>query len=121
MATAGGTGASRAWDLVAEKSMSAGSADGALGYFGPGLNQVVAPIELKGAAQYLEHKGGRVMTPVQQGFDYANKTPSSRWVVVSNYQETRLYAKALGPAAYERFLLEVRRHASWLRAFRRPT
>ncbi len=95
------------WELVAEKTvLSGGSADGALGRFAQGKSQVVAPIELKGATQFLEHAKGRSMTPIQQGWDYANKTPESRWVIVSNYRETRLYAKSHGQAAYELFRLD---------------
>ncbi|MBX7191312.1 MAG: hypothetical protein K1X94_04615 [Sandaracinaceae bacterium] len=60
-----------AWDLVAEKSLLGGSADGALGFFRHGESRVVAPIELKGAAQYLDHAKGRSLTPIQQGWDYA--------------------------------------------------
>lgn len=95
------------WDLVAEKAMlSGGSADGALGFFARGKSHVVAPIELKGATQFLEHAKGRALTPIQQGWDYANKAPESRWVIVSNYRETRLYAKSRGQGAYELFRLE---------------
>jgi type I restriction-modification system DNA methylase subunit len=95
------------WDLVAEKSVHhGGSADGAVGFFAKGESRVVAPIELKGAAQFLEHAKGRALTPIQQGWDYANKAPESRWIIVSNYRETRLYAKSKGQGAYELFLLE---------------
>ena len=90
------------WELVAEKTMhSGGSADGAIGFFARGKSHVVAPIELKGATQFLEHAKGRALTPIQQGWDYANKAPESRWVIVSNYRETRLYAGSRGQGAYE--------------------
>lgn len=95
------------WELTAEKSMlSGGSADGAIGFFEKGKSHVVAPIELKGATQFLDHAKGRTLTPIQQGWDCANKTPESRWIIVSNYRETRLYAKSRGQAAYELFRLE---------------
>lgn len=94
------------WDLVAEKSVLGGSADAALGVFSKGKSRVAAPIELKGAAQFLDHGKGKGITPIQQGWDYANKTPESRWIIVSNYRETRLYAKGGGQAAYELFRLE---------------
>jgi type I restriction-modification system DNA methylase subunit len=95
------------WELVAEKSVqSGGQADGALGFFSQSTSRIVAPIELKGAAQFLDHAKGRALTPIQQGWDYANKTPHSRWVIVSNYRETRLYSKSHGQAAYELFRLE---------------
>jgi type I restriction-modification system DNA methylase subunit len=95
------------WDLVAEKTVLAGgSADGAIGLFSRRKSRVFAPIELKGASQLLEHARGRSLTPIQQGWDYANKTPESRWIIVSNYRETRLYAKSRGQAAFESFPLE---------------
>jgi len=79
------------WDLVAERTVaSGGAADGALGFFEKLKDKcrVVAPIELKGASQFLEHARGRSLAPIQQGWDYANKTPESRWIIVSNYRET---------------------------------
>jgi len=95
------------WELVAEKTvLFGGAADGAIGLFERGKSHVAAPIELKGASQFLEHAKGRSLTPIQQGWDYANKTPESRWVIISNYRETRLYAKSHGQAAYELFRLE---------------
>ena len=95
------------WEIAAEKSVvSGGSADGAIGYFSKGRSRVIAPIELKGATQFLEHAKGRSLTPIQQGWDYANKTPESRWIIVSNFRETRLYSKSSGQAAYELFRLE---------------
>lgn len=94
------------WDLTAEKSViHGGSADGAIGFFEKKKSYIVAPIELKGASQFLEHNKGRALTPVQQGWDYANKAPTSRWIIVSNYRETRLYSKSVGPGAYELFHL----------------
>jgi len=95
------------WEIEAERRVrGGGSADGAIGLFEGRNAQVLAPIELKGAAQFLEHAKGRSLTPIQQGWDYANKTPESRWIIVSNYRETRLYAKSRGPGAYELFLLQ---------------
>lgn len=97
------------WELAAErKVLSGGSADGALGFFSKDKRQarVIAPIELKGAATLLEHARGGARTPIQQGWDYANNAPESRWIIVSNYRETRLYAKSRGQAAYELFRLE---------------
>ena len=57
------------YELSAERSVGTGgkSADGALGFFGPGSpGKVFAPIELKGAKQSLDTALGRVLTPVQQ-------------------------------------------------------
>lgn len=106
------------WELEAEKRLPKGSADGAIGFFSKAgtKSQVIAPIELKGAAQFLDHAKGRSLTPIQQGWDYANKTPESRWIIVSNYRETRLYAKSRGQAAYELFLLsDLATEAGFLR------
>jgi 16S rRNA G966 N2-methylase RsmD len=103
--TASGAGG---WELSAERTMGAGgkSADGALGFFTPeGPDKVLAPIELKAARQSLDHAMGRVHTPVQQAWDYANHSPGCRWIIVSNYKETRLYSTARTPDAYEAFLL----------------
>lgn len=95
------------WDLASEQSvLGGGSADAAIGFFAKNKSRVVAPIELKGASQSLDRANGRSLTPIQQGWDYANKTPESRWVIVSNYKETRLYAKSRGQAALEVFKLE---------------
>ena len=106
------------WELVAEKSTFAGgSADGALGQFSGSTSLVIAPIELKGAAQFLEHAKGRTLTPIQQGWDYANKMPSSLWIIVSNYRETRLYAKSKGLGAYEVFHLDELASEAGLRRF----
>lgn len=107
------------WELVAEKGVLAGFADAAVGFFAKGVPpHVVAPIELKGAKQILDHAKGRALNPVQQGWDYANKLPESRWIIISNYRETRLYSKAKGPGAYERFLLEELGDLGALRRFR---
>jgi type I restriction-modification system DNA methylase subunit len=97
------------WELEAERKVGAGgkSADGALGFFQHGRPaRVVAPIELKGAKHHLDRALGRVLTPVQQAWDYANHSPGCRWIIVSNYRETRLYSTARTPDAYEVFLLE---------------
>ncbi|MRG96713.1 Eco57I restriction-modification methylase domain-containing protein [Polyangium spumosum] len=102
-----GSGAG-AWEISAERTMGGGgkSADGALGFFAPGKPAVVlAPIELKGAKRSLDHAMGRVHTPVQQAWDYANHSPGCRFILVSNYKETRLYSTARTPEAYESFLL----------------
>jgi type I restriction-modification system DNA methylase subunit len=92
------------WELVA--ASAGGSADAAIGWFEEGKRHVAVPIELAGADQFLEHAKGRARTPIQRGWDDANATPESRWVLVSNFRETRLYAKRHGQAAYELFRLE---------------
>ncbi|HMY18296.1 MAG TPA: Eco57I restriction-modification methylase domain-containing protein, partial [Polyangium sp.] len=97
------------WEINAEQTVGTGrkSADGAIGFFsGADKDLVIAPIELKPAKQSLDHALGRVFTPVQQAWDYANHAPGSRWIIVSNYKETRLYSTARTPDVYESFSLD---------------
>lgn len=82
-----------------------GQVDGALGWFGAGASRVHVPIELKGAGQDLDAAGSRKQTPVEQAWGYANATAGCRWIIVSNYRETRLYSRAHSTQEYERFLL----------------
>lgn len=83
------------------------SVDGALGFFRQGEpGRVLVPIELKPARQDLDRSGGRALTPVQQAWDYANHSPGCRFIIVSNYRETRLYSTARTPDACETFLLD---------------
>ncbi|RYZ17064.1 MAG: hypothetical protein EOO70_02960, partial [Myxococcaceae bacterium] len=107
------------WELMAERTVgSRGLAcDGALGFFSHGAPaHIVAPIELKGARQPLDLARGRERTPVEQGWNYANYTPGCRYIIVSNFRETRLYSTARTPEAYEVFFLE---ELSNLDAFKR--
>ena len=97
------------WELTAEQRMGAGgkSVDGALGFFRQGEpDRVLVPIELKSVRQDLDRSGGRALTPVQQAWDYANHSPGCRFILVSNYKETRLYSTARTPDVCETFLLE---------------
>lgn len=79
--------------------------DGALGWFGGGTSRIHAPIELKGAGQPLDAAGSRAQTPVEQAWGYANRTTGCRWILVSNYRETRLYSTAHSMEDYESFQL----------------
>ncbi len=81
-------------------------ADGAIGWFGSGADRVHAPIELKGADQPLDAAGSRAQTPVEQAWGYANRIEGSRWIIVSNYKETRLYSKARSMEHFETVLLD---------------
>jgi type I restriction-modification system DNA methylase subunit len=97
------------WELVAEQRMGSGgkSVDGALGFFRQGEpDRVLVPIELKSVRQDLDRSGGRALTPVQQAWNYANHSPGCRFILVSNYKETRLYSTARTPDVCETFLLE---------------
>ena len=76
--------------------LDASEADGGLGFFSEQLkvNDVRVVIELKDAKKDLDKKQNRSthLTPVEQGFSYANKNGSKcGWVIVSNFIETRLY------------------------------
>jgi len=83
------------------------AADVALGRFSPadGSNEVVAPFEMKGpgTTDLDAIPPGQRRSPVQQAWDYAIDTPGSRWVLVSNCIEIRLYAFGRGRDAYELF------------------
>jgi TaqI-like C-terminal specificity domain/N-6 DNA Methylase len=90
-----------------EHSTRGGSADVALGHFSERepTNEVIAPFEMKGPLTVdldAIPPGGR-RSPVQQAWDYAVDTPGSRWVLVSNCLEIRLYGFGRGRDAYELF------------------
>ncbi len=109
-------GGGKTWEIAAEETISngGGSADGAIGFFSGRETtkgkvklegQVIAPIELKGAKVDLDRqKAGE--SPVDQGWRYANHSLGCRWVIVSNYVETRIYHTTKSTAFFETFLLE---------------
>ncbi|MCY7353264.1 MAG: Eco57I restriction-modification methylase domain-containing protein [Cytophagaceae bacterium] len=72
--------------------------DGALGYFRPESSDVRAVIELKGFGINLDKAQNRTDfkgSPVEQAFSYAPKMGGKcAWVLVSNYEEIRLYPAA---------------------------
>ena len=90
---------------AAEHPAGAGSVDLALGHFDAKSRRVLAPFELKGPkTRDLDAiMPGRAKSPVQQAWDYATDLPGSRWVLVSNLIEVRLYAVGHGRSTYERF------------------
>ncbi len=63
-----------------------------LGYYSAGKNETQAVVELKDAGTSIDRPQQREgnMTPIQQGFKY-KPLYNSRWVIVSNYYELRLY------------------------------
>ncbi|WP_413208022.1 hypothetical protein [Rhodospirillum sp. A1_3_36] len=70
--------------------------DGVLGFFSDKRSEenVQAVIELKGPGADLDLRQNREQdrrTPVDQAFSYAHKFDAVQWVIVSNYQELRLY------------------------------
>lgn len=109
------------WTVDVEAQIGAGSVDLALGQFTKNERRIIAPFELKGAkTKNLDAiMPGRAKTPVQQAWEYASDNVGTKWVLVSNYLEIRLYSYADGrqfydsfdlarlhdPAEYQRFIL----------------
>jgi len=94
------------WSLQREQPVGKGSVDLALGNFSAdGTAQILAPFELKGAKtrDLNAIMPGRHKSPVQQAWEYAMDAPGSKWVLVSNYLEIRLYAVGYGRQDYEKF------------------
>ena len=96
----------KAYSLAREWPIRRGAVDVALGRFADdGSAEVVAPFELKGpgTSDLDAIVPGRGRSPVQQAWDYAIDAPGSRWVLVSNCVEIRLYGFGRGRDAYETF------------------
>lgn len=93
------------YTVESEQKILKGSVDLALGHFSKGKVDIIAPFELKGAkTQNLDAiMPGRNKTPVQQAWEYATNNVGTKWVLVSNYLEIRLYGFGEGTEAYERF------------------
>ncbi|MBN1344873.1 MAG: N-6 DNA methylase [Phycisphaerae bacterium] len=88
-----------------------GTADGALGVFGPGrAPEPVAVIELKSADTNLDTDKFNGRTAVQQCWDYLNALPNCPWGIVSNFVTFRLYHREKTPAAFEYFTLQELRN-----------
>ena len=95
-----------------------GSADGALGRFGTGLEpSPVAVIELKDAGTDLDRDKFNGRTPVQQCWDYLNALPQCPWGIVSNFVTIRLYHRDKTPLAFELFTLQGLRNINRFREF----
>ena len=94
-----------AYNITQEQSIVQGAVDLALGHFGHSERRIVAPFELKGAdTKNLDAiMPGRAKTPVDQAWEYATNNVGSKWVLVSNYLEIRLYCYGEGRQSYERF------------------
>ena len=78
------------------KSISdATKVDCALGYFSKDNSKVLAVIECKDVNHKLDKKQTRSndkRTPVEQAFDYSTKMGGDcKWVIVTNFTETRFY------------------------------
>jgi hypothetical protein len=95
------------YTLAHERAIRSGAVDVAVGRFGgpDNADDMVAPFELKGpGTRDLDAiMPGRGRSPVQQAWDYAIDAPGSRWVLVSNCIEIRLYGFGRGRDAYELF------------------
>jgi tRNA1(Val) A37 N6-methylase TrmN6 len=95
------------YTLAFERAIRRGAVDVALGKFGipDDADEIVAPFELKGpgTSDLDAIMPGRGRSPVQQAWDYAIDAPGSRWVLVSNCLEIRLYGFGRGRDAFELF------------------
>ena len=93
------------YTVESEQTILKGSVDLALGHFSHGKVNIIAPFELKGAkTKDLDAiMPGRNKTPVQQAWEYATNNAGTKWVLVSNYLEIRLYGFGEGTQAYEHF------------------
>ncbi len=95
------------YTVAREYPVARGKVDLALGRFCGDKEQdtVAAAFELKGAKNNLDAMmSGRHKTPVQQAFEYARDIKNSKWVLLSNYVELRLYAVSETSLIYEKFL-----------------
>ncbi len=93
------------YNVTQEQGIIRGSVDVAIGQFAHGEGRIIAPFELKGAdTKNLDAvMPGRAKTPVDQVWEYATNNAGSKWVLISNYLEIRLYAYGEGRQEYERF------------------
>lgn len=94
-----------AYNVTQEKGITRGSVDVAIGSFEHGEGQILAPFELKGAdTKNLDAiMSGRAKSPVDQAWEYATNNVGTKWVLVSNYLEIRLYSYGEGRQVYETF------------------
>ena len=98
------------YELERKTDVDGQKPDIVLGEFTSNDSKVMAVVELKDFKYYdLDKKQNRVgdkRTPVEQGFGYAPKFGGNcRWVLISNFNEIRLYDKN-DENQYERFYIE---------------
>ena len=98
------------YELERKTDVDGQKPDIVLGEFTSDKSKVMAVVELKDFKYYdLDKKQNRVgdkRTPVEQGFGYAPKFGGNcRWVLISNFNEIRLYDKN-DENQYERFYIE---------------
>jgi type I restriction-modification system DNA methylase subunit len=89
--------------IATEETLGTGAVDTALGAFSDEERKVLAPFELKGpdTLDLDAIMPGRNKSPVQQAWEYAIDAPGSKWVLVSNCVEVRLYAFGHGREIFE--------------------
>ena len=107
------------WTVDVETQIGAGSVDLAFGKFTADKKEVIAPFELKGAkTKNLDAiMPGRAKTPVDQAWEYATNNVGTKWVLVSNYLEIRLYSYGEGRQVFETFdLSKLHEPAEYARA-----
>ena len=93
------------YTVASEQTILKGSVDLAFGHFSADKVNIIAPFELKGAkTKDLDAiMPGLNKSPVQQAWEYATNNIGTKWVLVSNYLEIRLYGFGEGTVAYEHF------------------
>ncbi len=98
-------GGNEEYNVASKASIGAGSVDLALGHFTSDQRDIIAPFELKGAkTKDLDAiMPGRAKSPVDQAWEYAANNVGTKWVLVSNYLEIRLYSYADGRQFHESF------------------
>jgi hypothetical protein len=83
-------------------------ADAVLGFLGeldPEMVRVVVEVKPPGARLDARQASRRDrLSPVDQGFLYAKEFEDVRWVIVTNFDEFRLYNHRRGATAYESFV-----------------
>lgn len=95
------------WNLVSPFNVNGGAADGAIGRFWPGGNDVPrALIELKGPMVNVDRDRFSGRTAVDQVFDYLIAVPDCPWGIVCNYVGFRLYHRNRTKRAFEHFTLQ---------------
>ncbi|MGD0855443.1 MAG: N-6 DNA methylase, partial [Dehalococcoidia bacterium] len=79
--------------------------DAVLGIFSTTTSEVKAVIEFKAFNTPLDLRQSREshLTPVEQAFQYCNKIAGVQWIIVSNFDEIRLYSRTKGEEYYEEF------------------
>ncbi|CAM3861962.1 Eco57I restriction-modification methylase domain-containing protein [Litorimonas haliclonae] len=103
-----GEGAAETFQSEPKVNIGTGIVDLALGDFDKsGRKDVKVPFELKGArtSDLDAIMSGRNITPVQQAWQYAVANSGTKWILVCNMTELRLYSYDRGINEYERWEL----------------